>query len=406
MCYYVVDDRVVHSYQHDGSMKIVPAYGLTTGLRDYSDMAMGILWPVRNELPQYDFMRTLWLQKAYLEVFPQLVAQLRPEDPAFTGDDGQPVQWDIEPGTIKQVRGELRNILKDAGTGVDFRAFIEMLASDIDMATIPPIARGIGGANQPGYAINQLAQAMRTMWRPIIEWAELQEEALDEHYLFSVKHFADAPVSAFIELEDSQSGRYAGDYVTIEPDDIDDYFKVRVRIKPELPIDKQGQAMMWWNLYERGGVPFELFVREGLDMANPAEIARKARRDAFMRAFLPKAAEDAMALGRVELTNEIIRQRGLDRLVPPFNADLQALKERQQQAAMQQQAMQAGGVPPGGLANPEGAQAPGSSQPVPSSYSPASALSPVIRRPMESGAEGMAPVEGFNPSNPSPGPRR
>lgn len=395
MCYYVVGDRVVHKYQHDGAIKIFPAYGLTTGFKEYADMAVGILWAVRNEMPQLDFVRTLWLQRAYLDVFPQLLAILNPEDPAIMGEDDNPVQWDIEPGTIKQIRGQLVNALRDDASGVDFRAFVEMLAGDVDLATIPSLARGIAGAQQPGYSINQLSQSMRTLWRPIIEWRELQHSSMDEHYLLTVKHKVAEPVSVFAEVEEPETGRRTGEYNTLDPDDIDDYFRVQAILNPELPIDKQGKMLTYWKLHQEGAIPYEIFVREGLDKTNPVEMLRQTQRDAMRRAFLPKATEDAMALGRVELTNEILRERGLDRLNKVFSLDIQALKEaRAKQQAPAEQATAGGdgdtgrtptGGPPGTPGGGGPAVAPGTAG--------------------ETG-DGIPPTTGANPNNPTPGPRR
>ena len=56
------------------------------------------------------------------------------------------------------------------------------------VVVVSGLARGIGGAQQPGYSINQLNQAMRTIWKPLIESRELQWSDLFEHYLWCVKH--------------------------------------------------------------------------------------------------------------------------------------------------------------------------------------------------------------------------
>jgi hypothetical protein len=389
MCYYVVGNRVVYRYAHGGGLKIFPAYGLQTGLKEFAFMAMGVLWPVRNEIPQYDFLRTLWMNKAYLDVFPQLIAQLAETENPLTDESGNPKEWEIEPGTVKQIRGQLINAMKDAASGVDFRALIEMVAGDIDLATIPNLARGFAGAQQPGYSINQLSQSMRTQWRPIIESRELQYGGMAEHYLYTVKNVVGAEVSYFTSIEEQETGRIHGRYVAVAPDDIHDFCQVIAHLNPELPIDRQGNMLAMANLHERGMLPWEQYVRDGLEKTNPEQVRRQVQRDSALRAFLPAAIEDAMALGRVKLTNDIIRERGLDRLNSIGNLDIQALKAARAQGKASAISANAAGNQPAPMA------------PGPPTGGPPGELGPEP----QNAAAGPPPTVGANPVNPTPGYR-
>jgi hypothetical protein len=263
--YYIVGNTLVHKYRHDGSIVICPAFGLPTGFNELQLQAVGILWSVRNEIPQLDFARTLWLQRAFLDVFPQLIVELDEDTPPTLDEEGQPKEWRIEPMTIKQIRGRITSAMRDTSS-VDFRAFLGTLMEEIDLATIPPIARGVAGAQQAGYAINQLAQSMRTMWKPIIDSRELQLARLHEHYLHTIKHVIAQPVPIFAQVTDRRTGERRAKYFTIDPDDIHDHFFVEVEVKPELPIDKQGNMLTWWKLYQEGGASWEDYVRFGLDL--------------------------------------------------------------------------------------------------------------------------------------------
>jgi hypothetical protein len=351
-CYYVVGDTVAYKYRHDGSMRIFDSFGLQTGFKEMNLMAVGVLWAVRNEVPQYDFLRTLWMQKAYLTVFPQLVAQLQSGDMPLDAEDGSPKEWKIEPGTIKQVRGQLVNALKDAEAGVDFRAALEMYAGDIDMATIPGIARGVAGAQQPGYAINQLSQSMRTLWAPMLDSADLKFSGRAEHYLTSCKEVVGEEVTVFGTTVDETSGRTTGRYYSLKPDVVPDFFRVEGKAEPELPIDTQGNMMTWANLLERGMATEEEFIREGKRKSNPIENSRQMARSAARRAWLPKAVEDAMALGQVHLTNRVIESYGLDKLNSIGAMDVQQLQQAKQAATAAPSP--AGGMTPPGSATPPG----------------------------------------------------
>lgn len=351
MCYYVVGTDVVHKYRHDGGIKVLPSFGLQTGFEEHHLAAMGILWAVRNELVQYDFLRTLWMQKAYLDVFPQLIAELAGDEDPILGDDSKPVQWNIEPGTVKQIRGKLVSAMKDAGSSMDFRAAVEMMAGDIDLATIPGIARGIAGAQQAGFSINQLSQAMRTLWSPIVDSGELQFSGLGEHFLWVNKNLVNEGSAMFAEVANEETGTRTGKFLELDPDDIDEYCMVEAKLEPDLPIDQQGNMRTLWELYMAGGITWEDWVRDGRKKTNPVEERNKVERDQGRRAFLPKALEDAQALGRVKLNNRIIQQRGLDNLNAIGNMDIQALKL----ARSQQEPPTPGQAAPGGATTASGA---------------------------------------------------
>lgn len=386
-CYYVVGDTVAYKYRHDGGMRIFPSYGLQTGFKEMNLMAVGVLWAVRNEIPQYDFLRTLWMQKAYLTVFPQLVAQLATGDVPLDNEDGGVKEWKIEPGTIKQVRGQLTNALKDAEAGVDFRAALEMYAGDIDMATIPGIARGVAGAQQPGYAINQLSQSMRTLWAPMVDSRDQKLSARAEHYLTTVKEIVGEEVTVFGTTMDEDSGRSTGRYFKLDPDVVPDFFRVEGKAEPELPIDTQGNMMTWANLVERGLATEEEFIREGKRKSNPIENARQMTRDAARRAWLPKAVEDAIALGQVRLNNRVLKAYSLDKLNSIGAMDVQALQQAQQ--ARTASTPVAGGVTAPGSANPPGTPGAGP------------AVAPGTVTGGEPGPMTVG-VTGANPNNPTP----
>lgn len=399
MTYYVVGGEVVHKVQHDGGMKIFPAYGLQTGFKEFNLAAVGLLWAVRNEIPQYDFMRTLWLQKAYLDVFPQLFAQLPDNGEPLVGEDGKPEKWQIEPMTVKQIRGTLINALKEAGSGTDFRAVVEMLAADIDLATIPGIARGVAGMQQPGYAINQLRQILSNLWKPAIESAEEQMSALYEHYLWCVKNIVKDVCTVFGQFEDPDTGRLTGDYFEVSPDDIQDYFRVSAKLEPDLPIDKQGTMMSYAQLAEKGYVDFDMYAREGLGISNPVPLKRRIFQDLAERAMLPDAINDATALGRVKLQNATLKAYGMDKGNSLANIDLMALK------AGQSQQPAPGGTtapPDAGGGAPAGQPPPGIPAPVAGLEAPPAVAGGGAPIPLANGVQ----VAGANPANATPGPRR
>ena len=382
--HYVVGDQVIDSYQHKGGIKIVPAYGLQTGMVEPHLASVGILWSTRNEIRQYDFYRTLWANKGFLEVFPQLLAILGEKDDPLRDEDGNVANFTIEPGTITQIRGTIVNPLKESASGTDFRALVQDTGAEIDTATIPGVARGQGGAQQPGYSINQLVQAMRTMWKQIIESRELQFSLLYEHYLWGLKHIVKQPVSVLTDNgEDGRTGRHVGKYVTLKPDDIDDYFTVIAHLKPDLPIDQQGQINLWFQLWKEGGATYEEFARNGKDITNPVYNQRQILRETMQKESMPKIIEDAQALARFRLPQAILRDGKFDKLNKTFSMDVQALQAARQGAQ-------------NGMAPADPMQPPGGMPPADPMQPPAPAAEPALSLP---------PTVGANPADSAPGPR-
>lgn len=385
--YYVCDNEVIDEHEHKGAVKVFPGFALQTGFSESHLSSVGILWPVRNEITQLDFFRTLWANKAYLEIFPQLFAILDANEDPLREDGQAPTVFDLEPGTVKQVRGKIENPMANAASGTDFRALIEMAAVEIDSATIPGIARGQAGAQQPGYAINQLAQSMRTLWRGIIESRELQWGAALEHYLWLIRYAIKQDTSVFAESDDDRrTGRRKGTYATIKPADVDDHFKVEVTLNPDLPIDEQGRINLWWMLYKEGGADWDEFVRKGKGQTNPIAQLRQIRKEAMEKEAMGQAMKDAMALGQVRLENRLLKEQGFTELNETFSLDVQKLKASRtapQVPGMEGMAGPAadGSVPPE-MPMPAGPAADGSM-----------------------GGTGIPPTAGMNPVDSAPGPR-
>ena len=375
--YYVVNDEVVDKYEHKGGVKIFPAYGLQTGLSESHLSAVGILWPVRNTLMQLDFNMTLWANKGYLEVFPALFAEVPDGQDPLSDENGKPVEFDLTPGTVKQIRGKLHNAMSDSASGTDFRALVEMQGQEVDLATISGLARGVAGAQQPGYSINQLSQAMRTLWKVFIESRELQYSAMYDHYLWMLANIVKEDSAVYAEIDDeSRSSRRAGTYITIKKGEIDDYYRVKATLNPDLPIDEAGNMQLWAAMFEKGLATWEEFVRKGKNQNNPVSQLRQIRLEAMERETLPEAMKDGMALGRVRLENKILKEQGFTELNETMSLDVQKLKQARQ-----------------------GQQPPPEMQPV----GPAADGSTVA--PAADVAAGPPPTFGANPADSAPGPR-
>lgn len=342
--FYVCAGRVIYSYEHKGGIRIIPAFGLQTGMNDPQWMAFGILWPVRNEIPQLDFYRTLVAQKAYLDVFPPLIAELREGESPAVDETGAPREWKLAPGTVVQVAAQVRPALQNAPTSMDVLQILNYLAGEIDLATIPSLMRGQAPQYQAGYSVNQMLAATRTHWKPFIQAIEMQEALLAEHYLELVKSHIRQPVVTYGTVTD-RSGAASRRYIELSPNDIDDYPRVEARHTAELPVDRQAIAQVWWNLFKEGGATWEDFVIEGLGRSDPENYRRQAERDMGRRQLFPAAMQAATALARVKLVNDLIKQRGLDKANVLLTADIESLLQGTQEGAPPEQQALAPGAP-------------------------------------------------------------
>lgn len=382
--YYAIEDQVIHSYDHKGGIKIAVGHGITTGFKEWELASVGILYAVRNEIPQLDFLRTLWVNRAYIDVFPQLFAELGPGENPIGGED-QPTEWKIEPMTIKQVRGKITNAFRESNSGVDYRAVIAMLGEEIDSATLPPVGRGAVGAQQPGYNINQALQSMRTVWKTLITSTAEQWSELYEHYLWVVKNLIKGEVSSFTSIMGDE-GHTSGEYLSIDGKSIPDFYHVRVNYQPDLPIDKQGNAIFWMKANMEGHATDEETAREGFQRNDWRARRRQITRDRGRRFFEQQAFQDAQKLGQMQLTNKMVASQGLDSVNAPFSQSLEAMNQ------------DAGMTPTTGG---PGQSTPAALPPGPAGQPPAMALT------AGGGTAGanITPTAGANPMNPNPGPR-
>lgn len=323
--FYAVGDRVLYESQHRGAIKIVPAYGLQTGFFEPEYEAVGLLWPVRNEIAQLDFYRTLLAQKVFMDIFPPLVAQLREGETIMLNERGEPREWQLKPGTITQIQGQLTSAFKDATPTVDLLDMLNYLGAEIDLATIPGLLRGNAPQYQSGYSVNQMIAATRTHWKPFIRSRENQLATLDEHYLYIVREILKDSVVIHGQIVD-EAGSSQRKMIELDPDMIDEFPHVEVTISPELPVDRTNMAQTWWNLFKEGGASWDDYMREGLDMPDPETRRRIIERDMVRRQMFPQALEAAIKLGQVQLENELLKERQLDKANALLTADIEALR--------------------------------------------------------------------------------
>lgn len=317
--FYVVEDQCIYQYEHKGAICIEPAYGLVTGFKEAELSSTGVLFAVRNLIPQLDFLLTLWFNKAYIDVFPQLFEEL-PEGVVPTNKDQE--SFAIEPMSIRATRGKVLNPLAERESSMDFKAVYETVRTDIEFATISGEVRGIAGANQSGNAIAQALDANKANWRNIPDSRAVQWGNLYSHYLYCVKHVIGDEVSAFA-LDRGSDGRLTAKYYVLKPDDIPDFYQVLADCEPKMPIDAKGDMLSWMKASAEGQATDEEVSRYGFRRNDWEDRRRQVDRDHFRRMALPSAMEDAIALGRVRVQGREAEILGIDKLNPLFQAALQ-----------------------------------------------------------------------------------
>ena len=125
----------------------------------------------------------------------------------------------------------------------------------------------------------------------------------------------------------NRQGQSSRQYITLNPDDIDDIPRVQARHSADLPVDRQATAQVFWNLFKEGGLTWSDYVTEGLGRQDPENYRKQAERDIGRRQLFPAAMQAATALARVKLVNDLIKQRGLDQANVLLTADIESLLE-------------------------------------------------------------------------------
>lgn len=218
-----------------------------------------VLYAMRYLQPALDAMITMKMNWAYLSAYPTPVKRAAANAQATDVDLGadqedavvyQPgVQIDLPPGY------EL-DFLSPPPVGQDIDEMIAILRGLLDIAGIPSVFRGIGGADQAGYAINQLINAATVTYGRLVEALTRQFEDAFEFFLWLVPN----RIKEEVYVPDFGVGDERDRYLGLKPTGrltetcapVDQVGSVSVQFRPVLPTDEQVRAMVATQLVASG----------------------------------------------------------------------------------------------------------------------------------------------------------
>lgn len=237
------------------------------------------LYSLRYYVPAIDALLTGKMNWAFLSMFP--VPKFKPiasqqatqaiDMP--TGDNAEaPVGARWKPGfAMMPPAGYDLEFLQPPQTGRDVDAMIQVLRDLIDIAGIPSIFRGIGGARQAGYAINQLLAAANLLYRQMGQSLSHQFERASEFMLHVVNEVIGEDLAPVYVKGDTDEGTA---WIGLKPSGplaenvapIDKLGSVKFKFKPVIPSDEQAMEMIGLQAWTAGAISHETFLRDYANM--------------------------------------------------------------------------------------------------------------------------------------------
>lgn len=219
------------------------------------------LYALKYLIPAIDALLTMQQNWAYISAFPipimeQIEGYLQQLDNVI-GDSGEAApnqKW--SPGKLWTVpNGWRMRFMEPPSAGAELREMIKELREMIDIAGIPNILRGIGGARQAGYSINQLMAAAQVSFKKLAEALERQTESALKFFY----HAVDYTVAQDVYVLGESGGRKmwlglspSGNKLTEHIAPVDQLGPPNVKFRPVLPTDEQAEAMIAMQVTNAG----------------------------------------------------------------------------------------------------------------------------------------------------------
>ena len=221
----------------------------------FRTVSLPTLYALRFLVPALNELLTMKMNWAYLSAYPiPVIEALASADQMLqslpVGDTGEPSpdaisKW--KPGKEHFLPpGYTMRFLEPPKTGGDIDRMIDYIREMIDISGVPSVMRGVGGARQPGYAINQLMAASQLTYRQLGQGLSRQQEMICEFLHHNVRHTIDSEV--YILASGGDERRWLGlrptGRLTAELAPVDMLGPSKVTFRPILPTDEQSNAMI------------------------------------------------------------------------------------------------------------------------------------------------------------------
>lgn len=219
-----------------------------------------VLMALKWLVPGLDALLTMKMNWAYLGAYPNPVLEPIPNAERLDipgGDDGNPAEFVWKPGKMIQPPFGYRfGFVSPPAVGQDIDEMIRILRELIDVAGIPSVFRGIGGADQAGYAINQLIAAATLTYRVLAQSLQRQLQDIGQFLWHCVRQRIKQTVYIDeqwqLDGEGRRKRRSAKQWLGLKPEGsvtesvapVDRLAKLSYSFRPVLPTDQQARSMI------------------------------------------------------------------------------------------------------------------------------------------------------------------
>ena len=294
---YVVDGHLVRRGRHGyGAIPYVHVYGDQTPSRDPAKAGVSMLASMEYLIPLLDQLLTMKQNALFLYAYPTpKITNFSPIDPNLS-NDGRPRALDFRPGEILPLyQGEDLTFLQWQGTPPDLDELIAQTRAMIDQAGAPSVLFGIPpDGNTSGYLLNQLINTARVSFQQIARHAEQALEQIVRLMWRLVETRIGETVFVF-EAEGDEG------WIGLDPQDIEGYHAVRVRLDPLGPADDVAQGTLAASLVSARLASRRWAMREKLGMEDAEAVEDEILLDELIDAPEVRAAIVREALGQAGL---------------------------------------------------------------------------------------------------------
>jgi hypothetical protein len=184
------------------------------------------------------------------------------------------------------------------------------------LSGLGPALKGIGGADQPGYAINQLIQASMMTLKPAVDSKRFMMQQLIgfiwdiiENVIADTVWVHGENPNDRAESETKKRGKYT--WIGLGPGDIQGYYKVDVEINPMVDAQRIAKGSFGADMHQRGLLDAETVIEDFLGYNQPEEILDKIWVERAMAPDTPlgqKAQMDALARAGIAIVKPEAQQ--------------------------------------------------------------------------------------------------
>jgi hypothetical protein len=392
---YCLDDgTVLKQFKHGyGKPPYFPFYGLSNASADPGMEMESVVEHIVDMVKLYDNLLTMWQNWAYISAYPMAFLS-GPESSQFPFMDAPPdgvaegqkgPELEIVPGKITLLPpGYKAEWFVPPPIGQDVVRVSEVLKGFIE-EVIPNVMKGLGAADQAGYAINQLIVAARMVYDPITDNAALALQQAMQFVWGLIEHKVGEKV--YVWGQNPEDATRGNQWLGLGPDDIYRYYAVTCNIESLLPSNLIAEGQFGLMQQQGGAIPMRFHLERFLRVPNPEDLQDEL--------WVEKEINDPSSPLYAWMRNRALKKAEM----------LDLIEEAQRAEALAQvplptgigQRMGEGGMPPG---QPVGMPGPQGQAPMPGMGMP---LTP--QAPMPSGGMPEPGPTGFGPGR-APGVER